>query len=278
VRRGSGRGASLRGGADDAFPLPQARTIAVSRRLPWLSPDPAAPFPPPASALHDPNGLLAVGGDLDPLRLLNAYRHGIFPWFSEGEPILWWSPDPRTVFRTDGVLLSRRDRRQLRASGWVVRADTAFAMLIDACAAAPRRGQMGTWITGDMQAAYLALHGLGHAHSVEVFEGERLVGGIYGVAIGRMFFGESMVSLASGGSKAALAALARRLQDWGWPLIDAQVENEHLLRMGAESWPRERFLNAIAPLVDLPMRDEPGGQGLWTRAFGDLPVSTLLAG
>jgi leucyl/phenylalanyl-tRNA--protein transferase len=250
----------------------------VSRRLPWLSPDPTARFPPPASALRDPDGLLAAGGDLQPQRLLNAYRRGIFPWFSQGEPILWWSPDPRTVFRTDGVMLSRRDRRQLRGSGWVARADTAFAELIDACASAPRRGQMGTWITGDMQAAYLALHGLGHAHSIEVFDRERLVGGIYGVAIGLMFFGESMVSLASGGSKAALAALACRLQDWGWPLIDAQVENAHLLRMGAESWSRKRFLNAIAPLVDQPMRDEPGSPGRWTPAFGDLSMSGLLAG
>jgi leucyl/phenylalanyl-tRNA--protein transferase len=247
----------------------------VSLRLPWLSSDPTAPFPPPDSALRDPDGLLAAGGDLHPLRLLNAYRQGIFPWFSEGEPILWWSPDPRTVFRTDGVRLSRRDLRFLRNTGWIARADTVFAEVVEACAAAPRRGQSGTWITRDMQAAYWALHRLGHAHGIEVFEGARLVGGIYGVALGRMFFGESMVSLASGGSKAALAALAWRLRDWGWPLIDAQVENDHLLRMGAESWPRSRFLAAIAPLVDAPEAGEPGSPGPWTAAFGDLPVSRI---
>lgn len=244
----------------------------MNRRLPWLPSDPAAPFPSPASALRDPDGLLAVGGDLHPSRLLNAYRHGIFPWFSEGEPILWWSPDPRTVFRTEGVRLSRRDRRRLHGSDWVARADTAFADVIDACACAPRRGQSGTWITRDMQAAYLALHRLGHAHSVEVFEGDRLVGAIYGVAIGRMFFGESMVSLDSGGSKAALTALARRLQDWGWPLIDAQVENDHLMRLGAESWPRARFLAAIAPLIDGPVAAGPDAPGAWSDAFGILPI------
>lgn len=244
----------------------------MSRRLPWLSPDPAAPFPPPTSALRDPDGLLAAGGDLHPQRLLAAYRRGIFPWFSEGEPILWWSPDPRTVFRTDGVTLSRRDRRMLRGSGWVARADSAFAEVLGACAAAPRRGQSGTWITGDMQAAYLALHRLGHAHSVEVFDGDRLVGGIYGVAIGRMFFGESMFSRVSGGSKAALAALSDRLRHWGWPLIDAQVENDHLLRMGAESWPRARFLAAISPLVDTHSTAPPDAPGRWTEAFGELPI------
>lgn len=247
----------------------------MSLRLPWLSSDPTAPFPPPHTALREPDGLLAAGGDLHPLRLLNAYRQGIFPWFSEGEPILWWSPDPRTVFRTDGVRLSHRDLRFLRGTGWIARADTAFAEVVEACASASRPGQSGTWITRDMQAAYRVLHRLGHAHSIEVFEGARLVGGIYGVALGRMFFGESMVSLESGGSKAALAALAWRLHDWGWPLIDAQVENGHLLRMGAESWPRSRFLAAIAPLVDASDAGESGGPGPWTAAFGDLPVSRI---
>lgn len=243
----------------------------MSLRLPWLSSDSSSPFPPVQTALREPDGLLAAGGDLHPERLLNAYRHGIFPWYSDDQPILWWSPDPRTVFRTDGVHLSRRFRRQLRNSGWVARADTAFADVIAACAVVPRPGQNGTWITDEMREAYLTLHRLGHAHSVEVFDGDGgLVGGIYGVAVGRMFFGESMVSLASGGSKAALAALARRLHDWEWQLIDAQVENPHLLRSGAETWPRDRFLAEVAARVT-----EPGRIGAWTAAFGTLSLHDL---
>lgn len=223
--------------------LPSAMTVPT-----LLPPDPDAPFPAPATALAEPDGLLAVGGDLHPRRLLNAYRHGIFPWYSAGQPILWWSPDPRMVFRTDGVRLSSRFRRDLRRSEWEIRADTVFAEVIAACASLPRRGQRGTWITPAMRAAYIALHRLGHAHSVEVFDHDRLVGGIYGVAIGRMFFGESMFSAESGGSKVALAALAHLLHGWGWPLIDAQVENPHLLGLGAERMPREAFLARIATL------------------------------
>ena len=241
-------------------------------QLPALGRDPEAPFPPADAALREPDGLLAVGGDLAPARLLNAYRHGIFPWYSDGQPILWWSPDPRMVFRSDGVRLSSRFRRGLRRSSWVARADTAFAQVIAACASMPRAGQHGTWITGDMQAAYLELHRLGHAHSVEVFDDTGLVGGIYGVAVGRMFFGESMFSGQSGGSKVALAALAWRLRRWGWPLIDAQVENEHLLRLGAESWPRADFLRRIDGLVPIP---EPAGP--WTHRFGMLPATLLAA-
>ena len=246
----------------------------MSLRLPWLSSDPSSPFPPVQTALRDPDGLLAAGGDLQPERLLNAYRHGIFPWYSDDQPILWWSPDPRTIFRTDGVHLSRRFRRQLRHNGWIAKADTAFAEVVDACAGMPRPGQDGTWITDEMRDAYLALHRLGHAHSVEVFDAVGdggLVGGIYGVAVGRMFFGESMVSLASGGSKAALAALARRLHEWEWPLIDAQVENPHLLRTGAETWPRDRFLVEVAARVA-----ESGRIGPWTTAFGMLPLRDLV--
>ena len=240
------------------------------RRPAFLSPDPGAPFPPAEAALRQPDGLLAIGGDLSPQRLLNAYRHGIFPWYSEGQPILWWAPDPRMVFRTDGVRLSSRFRRGLRHSTWQVRADTAFAEVMAACAGTPRPGQDGTWITDAMQAAYLELHRLGHAHSVEVFDQDRLVGGLYGVAIGRMFFGESMYSGESGGSKIALAALAHRLLEWGWPLIDAQVENPHLLSLGAESWPRPKFLEQVADLTGLA---EP--MGSWTARFGALEASAL---
>lgn len=245
------------------------------RRPAFLSPDPDAPFPPAAAALRQPDGLLAIGGDLAPVRLLNAYRHGIFPWYSEGQPVLWWTPDPRMVFRTQSVRLSSRFRRRLRRSAWQVRADTAFARVVAACAGTPRPGQDGTWITDDMQAAYLELHRLGHAHSVEVFDlgplgEERLVGGIYGVAIGRMFFGESMYSGESGGSKVALAALAFRLRQWGWPLIDAQVENPHLVSLGAESWPRDQFLRQVESLASQP---EPPGS--WTLRFGELAASEL---
>jgi leucyl/phenylalanyl-tRNA--protein transferase len=244
----------------------------ASLRLPALGRDPDAAFPSPGSALREPDGLLAVGGDLSHTRLLNAYSHGIFPWYSDGQPILWWSPDPRMVFRSDGVRLSSRFRRGLRRSSWVAHADTAFGQVITACASAPRVGQRGTWITGDMQAAYLELHRLGHAHSIEVFDDGELVGGIYGVAVGRMFFGESMFSGRSGGSKVALAALARRLCEWGWPLIDAQVENGHLLGLGAESWPRADFLRRIEALVPIP---EPAHS--WTNRFGMLPATLLAA-
>jgi len=238
---------------------------------PFLLPvDPHAPFPSPHLAMEEPDGLLAVGGDLSPARLLNAYRHGIFPWFSEGQPILWWSPDPRTVFRTEGVRLSSRFRRTLRQSRWQVRADTAFDEVIERCAHVRRSGQYGTWITDGMQHAYGALHRLGHAHSVEVFDGRKLVGGIYGVAVGRMFFGESMFSGRSGGSKVALAALARQLQAWEWPLIDAQVANEHLFSLGAESWPRERFLQAVSGLAAMP-----AAAGSWQGIFASFPAAEL---
>jgi leucyl/phenylalanyl-tRNA--protein transferase len=244
--------------------------------VPILHSDPASPFPPPDSALRDPDGLLAAGGDLSPTRLLNAYRQGIFPWFSRGDPILWWCPDPRMVFRTDAVRLSTRFRRSLRGCGWVARADTAFDAVVEACARTPRPGQRDTWITGDMRAAYGTLHRLGHAHSVEVFAGDApdsaLVGGIYGVAIGRMFFGESMFSGESGGSKAALAALTHRLRQWDWPLLDAQVENPHLRRLGAEAWPRHAFLDTIHALVAKP---EPAAP--WTGRFAALPVRELAA-
>ncbi len=241
---------------------------------PFLLPsDPHAPFPPVAHALREPDGLLAVGGDLSAPRLLEAYRNGIFPWYSQGQPILWWSPDPRMVFRTDAVRLSSRLRRELRRNRWQVRADTAFDAVIAACADIPRPGQRGTWITPQMREAYSRLHRAGHAHSVEVFDGDgALAGGIYGVAIGRMFFGESMFSARSGGSKVALAALARRLRDWGWPLLDAQVENPHLHALGGEAWPRARFMETVSRLVA-----EPGREGGWSTAFGAFEAAELAA-
>ena len=242
----------------------------MSAHLVALAPDPASGFPPAGQALREPDGLLAVGGDLSPTRLLDAYRHGIFPWYSEGQPILWWSPDPRMVFRPEAVHLSRRFRRTLRGLDWTLRADTAFGAVIDACAA-PRDGRDGgTWILPAMRAAYRELHRLGHAHSIEAFEGDTLVGGLYGVAVGRMFFAESMFSARSGGSKAALAALALRLREWNWPLFDAQLENPHLRTLGAEAWPRPRFLEAVARLAAEPMAPGP-----WTVRFGSLPAAAL---
>jgi leucyl/phenylalanyl-tRNA--protein transferase len=242
-------------------------------RIPRLGTDPASPFPPLASALHEPDGLLAAGGDLSPTRLLNAYRQGIFPWFSEGQPILWWSPDPRVVFDTAQFRLASRFRRELRHCDWTLSADTDFEGVMRACALIPRAGQDGgTWIGPSMLAAYAELHRLGHAHSVEVRAGERLVGGIYGVAVGQMFFGESMFSAASGGSKLALAALARALAAWGWPLIDAQVENPHLLSLGARRLPRADFAARVAQLAALP-----GRIGAWTGAFGSPSAADFAA-
>jgi len=212
-----------------------------------LGPDPAAPFPPAELALEEPDGLVCLGGDLSPTRLVNAYAAGLFPWFSEGQPILWWSPSERLVFPSDGVRLSTRFRRDLRRSTWTVRFNTAFDRVVSACANAPRPGQDGTWITPAMQRAYGQIHRLGHAHSVEVWDGERLVGGLYGVSVGTAFHAESMVSLESGGSKVALAALGRHLCDLGWPWFDAQIENPHLRFMGGKVWPRDRFLAAFRP-------------------------------
>lgn len=235
--------------------MPTAHSV-TRLPIPFLGPEPDAPFPPVSRAMRDPDGLLAAGGDLHPTRLLAAYRQGIFPWYSEGQPILWWSPDPRNVFRTDAILLSSKFRRQLRRSNWTVTADRCFDEVVLACADAPRPGQDGTWITEDMRDAYGQLHRLGHAHSVEVFDGEDLVGGIYGVAIGQMFFGESMFSAVSGGSKVALAGLARLLHGWGWPLIDAQVENDHTRLMGSELMPRKAFLAIVHAQTARP--DPPG--------------------
>ncbi len=242
----------------------------MNLRLNPLSEDPTSPFPPLSSALRWPDGLLAVGGDLSATRLLNAYRHGVFPWYADGQPILWWSPDPRVVFRTDSIRLSRRFRRSLRNTAWTIRADTAFDQVIEACAYTKRPRQNGTWITTEMQEAYLELHHEGYAHSVEVFDDDRLVGGIYGVAIGHMFFGESMFSAESGGSKVALAGLARRLLEWGFPVIDAQVENPHLMSLGAERMQRKAFAELVELLTNLPSQ-----QGSWTGPFGSLAASVL---
>lgn len=234
-------------------------------RLPLLDADDTDSFPDPRGALREPDGLLALGGDLSPGRLLAAYRQGIFPWFNEGDPILWWSPDPRCVFRSADLVVHRSLRKLLARRPWRVTVDHAFDQVIQACAA-PRQNGHGTWIVPAMIDAYLALHALGHAHSVEVWEEQRLVGGIYGVAVGRLFCGESMFSRESGGSKVALTALAQLLREWNFPLLDAQVANPHLLSLGAQVIPREDFLSEIAALANQPERP-----GLWTDQHPTLP-------
>jgi leucyl/phenylalanyl-tRNA--protein transferase len=229
--------------------------------LPWLDQNDPGAFPPVASALREPDGLLAAGGDLSPGRLLGAYRRGIFPWYSRGQPILWWSPDPRTVFRTDAMHVPRRLARFLRGCRWNIRADTAFETVMRACAA-PRAKQRGTWIDRAMLDAYVNLHKLGHAHSIEVYDGDALAGGIYGIAIGRMFFGESMFSAAPNGSKIALLALARGLRAWDFPLIDAQVASDHLATLGAEAIDRDTFCATVAALVGVENH-----AGSWRDSF-----------
>jgi leucyl/phenylalanyl-tRNA--protein transferase len=215
--------------------------------IPWLGPD--SPFPPAAAALAEPNGLLAAGGDLSPPRILAAYRHGIFPWFSPGEPILWWSPDPRMVLFPAEFRIRRSLARTLRNADYEVRLDSAFAEVIAACAATPRPGQAGTWITGEMQAAYRRLHELGHAHSVEVFMDGQLAGGLYGMAIGGAFFGESMFTRRRDASKIALAHLCAHLQTHGFGIIDCQMETAHLASLGAHPIPRSDFLALLQTLV-----------------------------
>lgn len=217
-------------------------------RLPQLGRDADAPFPPPDRALNEPNGLLAVGGDLSPQRLLNAYASGIFPWYSGDEPILWWSPDPRMLIQPSALHRSRRFRRTLRSCPWQVSINRDFDGVISHCASLPRRGQRGTWITGEMQAAYQQLHRLGWAHSVEVHDGQRLIGGVYGIAIGKAFFGESMFSLQSGASRLAITALCRALVLSGVELLDGQVESAHLSALGFLPVPRARFLCQLKAL------------------------------
>lgn len=211
-------------------------------QIPWL--DDQLWFPPLDQALSDPDGLLAAGGDLSPQRLLLAYRSGIFPWFDDQQPILWWSPDPRCVLLPDQLYLSRSMRKLIRQDRFEVSFDQAFDQVIDACAA-PRSEDPGTWITPEMQHAYLTLHRLGSAHSVEVWQQGKLVGGLYGVAIGRVFFGESMFSRVSNASKVGFAKLVEQLADWGYAVIDCQVETEHLMSLGACMIPRSEFANLL---------------------------------
>ncbi|MES2682712.1 MAG: leucyl/phenylalanyl-tRNA--protein transferase [Pseudomonadota bacterium] len=231
-------------------------TAAHPARLHWLDPrQPAQPFPDPSGALADPNGLLAIGGDLSPTRLLNAYRQGVFPWFNPDEPILWWSPDPRCVFLPSAVHVSRSLAKRMRQCDYAVSFDRAFVKTLEACAG-PRRTGRGTWLGPEMRVAYQLLHQRGLAHSVEVWREGQLIGGLYGVSLGRIFFGESMFSVETDASKLALVHLARQAEDWGFPLIDCQVASAHLLTLGAITLPRADFRAASqqAQQLDGPRR------------------------
>ena len=216
-------------------------------------------FPPPDHA--DPSGLLAVGGDLSPERLLLAYRLGIFPWYEEGQPILWWSPDPRLILEPRELHLSRRLRQTLKKGTFQVTFDRAFSSVIEACGTVRRRGQGGTWITPDMKAAYLRLHRLGYAHSVESWLDGELAGGVYGVSLGRCFFGESMFFYRRDASKVALATLVERLRAWEFHMIDAQVTTPHLMSLGAKEIPRQLFLSRLEVALSFPTV-----KGKWAKA------------
>ena len=216
--------------------------------IPYLGP--ADPFPPVEQALDQPDGLLAAGGTLSTRRLVDAYRRGIFPWFNEGDPILWWSPDPRTVLRPSRIHVSHSLRKRLRKEAFVVTFDRVFTRVLQGCAA-PRPGDNGTWLSQAMQRAYTALHTAGFAHSIEVWMDGELAGGIYGVAIGRMFFGESMFSRRTDASKIAMARLSAQLERWEFPMIDCQLETEHLLSLGAEHMSRRSFVAEVDRLTRL---------------------------
>jgi leucyl/phenylalanyl-tRNA---protein transferase len=232
-------------------PRPWGRDLAPAgtSMIPFLSP--ADPFPPIERALGEPNGLLAAGGGLSVARLIDAYAHGIFPWFSEGDPVLWWCPDPRMVLPTDQVHVSRSLRRRLRKGGFTITMDRVFPEVLAACAG-PRRGESGTWLVPAMMRAYRRLYDAGAAHSIEVWMDGQLAGGLYGVAIGRMFFGESMFSRRTDGSKIAIVALAAQLARWDCPVIDCQMQTRHLASLGALDVPRRDFVRLVATLVAMP--------------------------
>jgi leucyl/phenylalanyl-tRNA--protein transferase len=223
----------------------------------WLDTD--TPFPPLERALKEPSGLLAAGGDLSPQRLLDAYRRGIFPWYSPGQPPLWWSPDPRMVLFPDELKVSRSLGRRLKKQDYEIRCDTAFKEVMLACAATPRPGQDGSWIVPEILEGYCALHTLGYAHSIETWMDGKLVGGLYGVAIGRMFYGESMFHHATDASKLAFVHLVRHLRQQGYGMIDCQMHTPHLASLGACEISRYEFAQRLAELVKL----KPDSPGKW---------------
>lgn len=219
--------------------------------IPWLTSE--TPFPPLDTALAQPNGLLAAGGDLSPQRLIEAYRCGIFPWFNQGDPILWWSPDPRMVLFPAELKISRSLRKTLKKADYTIRIDSAFNRVVQACAA-PRKEQAGTWIHDEMIAAYTALHEMGWAHSIETWIEGELVGGLYGVAQGKMFFGESMFSRTTDASKVAFVHLVRYLERRGFKMIDCQMKTAHLASFGAREISRKEFSLKLKELVNYPER------------------------
>ena len=223
--------------------------------IPWLEPD--TPFPPLGTALVEPNGLLAASIDLTPRRLLDAYSQGIFPWYSGDQPVLWWSPDPRMVLFLDEFRIARSLRKRLKHRTFEIRVDTAFRAVIEACAETQRPGQYGTWITPAIMDAYTALHRRGNAHSVEAWRDGDLVGGLYGVSIGRMFFGESMFAREPDASKVALVHLVDILRAREVPLIDCQQETVHLASFGARPIPRDQFADHVATLVHSISNPDP---------------------
>jgi len=210
-------------------------------------------FPPLETASTE--GLLAIGGDLNPERILSAYRQGIFPWYSAGQPILWWSPNPRAILYPQRARISRSLRRSLRQRGFAITADRYFAGVIRQCTQ-PRNGKSGTWITPDMEQAYTTLHQMGYAHSIETWQDSKLVGGLYGIAIGKAFFGESMFSQTTDASEAALIGLASLLATQGYHFIDCQVASPHLESLGAESLPRQLFTQQLAQAVNAHISTE----------------------
>jgi leucyl/phenylalanyl-tRNA--protein transferase len=216
--------------------------------IPWLQ-DETAPFPPIDQAIDEPNGLLAAGGTLSHQRLVSAYRAGIFPWYSPGEPILWWSPDPRCVLVPDQLHISKSMRKRLKKDDYHVTFNSNFSAVIDACSA-PRKGEDGTWITNEMKAAYEELHQQGLAHSVEVYIEGELVGGLYGLSMGKLFFGESMFSKVKDCSKIAFIKMVEQLQKWGYALIDCQVSNDHLFSLGAQEITRDEFQCYLDQYID----------------------------
>ncbi len=239
-------------------------------RRPYWIPHNASPydFPPLAHALKHPDGLLAVGGDLTPQRIIVAYRLGIFPWYSDDEPILWWSPSQRMVLFPEALKVSRSLRKTIRKGQLTVTMDQNFREVIQACAG-PRRDQYGTWITEEMQAAYCQLHHYGFAHSVESWYEGRLVGGLYGIALGKVFFGESMFSLMTDASKVAFAQFVRQIQCWGYELIDCQVHTKHLHSLGAIDIPRQDYRTLLDALCETQ-----GYTGKWY--FGQTPETEFV--
>lgn len=224
--------------------------------IPWLN-EAELEFPSTELALDDPNGLLAAGGDLSVERLLQAYQHGIFPWYESDQPILWWSPDPRMVLLPEDLKISKSMGKLLRQNRYTTTMDQDFAGVIQGCSEA-RREATGTWITDEMKSAYCALHEAGFAHSVEVYSQEKLLGGLYGVALGQVFFGESMFSRETNTSKLALVALVKQLQQWKYKLIDCQVSSDHLLSLGAIEMSRADFSQKLLQLLA-----KPGKSGQW---------------